>query len=83
MAKVAYKKKKAPLTSKLHLKLRTKIVKCFIWSIALYTAEIWTLQKADQKFLEGFEMWCRKMEKISGTNRVKNEEVLQSQEGKE
>jgi len=44
----------------------------------------WTLQKVDQKFLEGFEIWCwRRMEKISWTNHVKNEEVLQSQEGKE
>jgi len=31
----------------------------------------------DQKHLESFEMWCwRKMEKISWTNHVRNEEVL-------
>jgi hypothetical protein len=31
----------------------------------------------DQKYLESFEMWCwRRMEKISWTDRVRNEEVL-------
>ena len=31
----------------------------------------------DQKYLESFEMWCRKMmEKISWTDRVRYEEVL-------
>jgi hypothetical protein len=33
--------------------------------------------KTRQKQLEGFEMWCwRKMEKISWTDHVRNEEVL-------
>jgi hypothetical protein len=31
-----------------------------------YGAETWTLGKVDQKYMEGFEMWCwRRMEKIS------------------
>jgi hypothetical protein len=31
----------------------------------------------DQKYLESFEMWCwRRIEKISWTDRVRNEEVL-------
>jgi hypothetical protein len=43
----------------------------------LYGAEIWTLKKVEQKYLERFEMWCwRRMEKISWTDRVKNAEVL-------
>jgi hypothetical protein len=41
-------------------------------------AEIWILRKVDQKYLGIFEMWCwRRMEKISWTDRVRNEEVLQ------
>jgi len=44
----------------------------------VYSTEIWTLQKVDQKYLESFEMWCwRRMEKTSWTNCVKNEKVLQ------
>jgi hypothetical protein len=63
--------------SKLDLNLRKKLLKCYIWSIALYGAETWTLWKVDQKYLETFEMWCwRRMDKISWTNCVRNEEVL-------
>jgi hypothetical protein len=77
MAKAAFSKKKTLFTSKLELNLRKELVKCYIWSIALYGAEIWTLQKVDQKNLESFEMWCwRRMEKISWTGHAKNEEVL-------
>ena len=47
-----------------------KLLQCYIWNIALYGAETWTL-------LESFEMWCwRRMEKISWTDHVRNEEVL-------
>ena len=35
------------------------------------------LRAADQKYLERFEMWCwRRMEKISWTDHVRNEDVL-------
>jgi hypothetical protein len=61
----------------LDLNLRKKLVKCYIWSIALNDAETWTLRKVDQKFLGSFEMWCwRRMENMSCTDRVRNEEVL-------
>jgi len=77
MAKAAFNKKRALFTSTLDLKLRKKLVKCYIWSIALYGAESWTIRAVDQKHLESFEMWCwRRMEKISWTDRVRNEEVL-------
>jgi hypothetical protein len=43
----------------------------------LYGAETWALRKVDQKYLESFEIWCwRRMEKISWTDRVRNEDVL-------
>ena len=77
MAKAAFNKKRALFTSTLDLELRKKLVKCYVRSIALYGAETWTLRAADQKHLESFEMWWwRRMEKISGTDHVRNEEVL-------
>jgi len=77
MAKAAFNKKKSLFTSKLELNLRKKLVKCYIWSMALYGAETWTLRAAYQKYLGSFEMWCwRRMEKIIWTDHVKNEEVL-------
>jgi hypothetical protein len=63
MAKAAFNKKKTLFTSKLDLNLRKKLVKCYIWSVALHGAETWTLRKVDQKYLESFEMCCwRRME---------------------
>ena len=77
MAKAAFNKKNNLFTSKLDLNLRKKLVKCYVWSMALYGAETWTLRATDQKRLESFEMWCwRRMEKISWTDHVRNEEVL-------
>jgi len=83
MAKAAFnkkkkkKKKKTLFTSKLDLNLRKKLIKCYIWSMLCISAETWTLRVADQKYLDSFEMWCwRRMEKISWTDHVRNEEVL-------
>jgi len=69
MAKAAFNKKRTLFTSTMDLELRKKRVKCYVWSLALYGAETWTL--------ESFDIWCwRRMEMISGTNHVRNEEVL-------
>ena len=78
MTRAAFNKKKKTLfTSKLDINLREKLVKCYIWSMAFYGAETWMLWTADQKYLESFETWCwRRMEKISWTDHVRNEEVL-------
>jgi len=54
--------------------VRKKLVKCYIWSIALYGADTWTLRAVDQKHLESSGMWCwSKMEKIIWTDHVRNE----------
>jgi len=51
-------------------------MKCYIWNITLQGAETWIVRKVGQKYLERFEMCWRRREKISWTDRVKNE-VLQ------
>ena len=77
MAKAAFNRKSSLFTGTFILELRNKLVKCYIWSIALYGAETWTLRAVDQKHLESFKMWCcRRMEKISSTDHVRNGEVL-------
>jgi hypothetical protein len=76
MATAAFNRKRAFFTSTLDVKLRKKLVKCYIWSIALYGAVNWALRAVDQKHLESFEMWCwRRMEKIIWTDHVRNEDV--------
>jgi hypothetical protein len=54
MAKAAFNKKRALFTSTLDLELRKKLMKCYVWSIALYGVETWTLRAVVQKHLESF-----------------------------
>jgi hypothetical protein len=56
MAKVAFNKKRTLFTSTLDLELSKKLVKCYIWSIALYGAETWTLRAVDQKQMGSFKI---------------------------
>ena len=53
-----YSTRRRPFHQQIGLKFKKKLVKCEIWSIALYCAENWTLLKVDQKYLGSFEMWC-------------------------
>jgi hypothetical protein len=45
MAKAEFNKKMIVFTSKLYLELRKKVVKSYIWRIALYGTKTWTLRK--------------------------------------
>jgi hypothetical protein len=73
LTKVAFNNKWALFTSKMDLEMKKKLVKCYIWSIALYVAETWMLWAVDQKHVESFGMWCwRRLKKISWTNHVRN-----------
>jgi hypothetical protein len=75
MAKTAFNKK--ALRKKIGLKFVEETGKVLHLEIALYGAGTWTLWKVEQKYLISFEMWCwRRMEKISRTDSVRNEEVL-------
>jgi len=56
MAKAAFNKKRTHFARTLDLELRKKLVKCYVWSIALYGAETWTLRAVDQKNLESFKI---------------------------
>jgi hypothetical protein len=56
---------------KMDLVLRKKLLKCYIWSIALYDAETRTLREVDQIHPKCLEMWCwRRVDKISWTDQV-------------
>jgi hypothetical protein len=77
MAKAAFNKMRTVFTSKGDLELSKQLVSCYIGSIDFCGAETWTLRAVDQKNLESLEMWCwRRMEKISWTDRVRNDQVL-------
>ena len=56
IAKESFNIKISLLTSKVNIKIRKKLVRCYVWSILLYGSETWTLRKLKQKYLESIEM---------------------------
>jgi putative IMPACT (imprinted ancient) family translation regulator len=56
--KAAFNRKKALFTSKLDLDLRKKLIKCYIWSVAIYYIENWTFREIGQKYLESYKTCC-------------------------
>ena len=76
-AKRAFSKKYNLFTSKINLNVRKRFLKVYVWSVALYGSENWTIGVSEKKRLEAFEMWCyRRMLKIRRVDKVTNEEVL-------
>ena len=77
MAKAAFMRRGDLLRGNISKDLKKRMVKALVWSVALYCSETWTLRKDDVKCIQAFEMWIwRKMEKISWTAHVSNEEIL-------
>jgi hypothetical protein len=67
---------------RLDLSFKKKLMKCYIWNIAFYGAETWTLGKTYQKYLKRFDMrWGRRIE-VSWNDRVRSDEVLRRFEEK-
>jgi len=53
------------------------MVKTFVWSVASYGSETWTLQTEDIRRLEPFEMWIwRCMMKVPWIEHKTNVEIL-------
>ena len=57
------------------LKLKKKLMKCYIWIIVLYGADTSTLQAIEEKYLERSEIWYWRNLQISWTDHVEDEEV--------
>ncbi|CAH2234846.1 jg13248 [Pararge aegeria aegeria] len=50
----------------LSLPLRTRVLRCYVFSVLLYGVETWTLTEAQCKKIEAFEIWVyRRMLRIS------------------
>ena len=78
IAKEAFNRKISLLTSKLNIELRKELVRCYVWSIALYGSEIWTLRKLERNYSESFQLWrWRRLEKIKWSEKVTKEQFLE------
>ena len=65
-------------SNNLSLEVKKKLIKSYIWSVALYRSETWTLGKNEERVVNAFETGCwRRMLKIKWTDRITNDEVFQ------
>ena len=54
------------------------MVRCYVWSTALYGSETWPQTKLEQKYFKSFEMWCRrKIEEMKWSEKITNEQILE------
>ena len=79
LVKKAFTEKKSTLADrKLNIKLRTRLLKCYVWSVLLYGCESWTISSSCRKKLEAVEMWCyRRMMQMLWVKRISNEQILE------
>ncbi|KAJ4441426.1 hypothetical protein ANN_11281 [Periplaneta americana] len=62
----------------LEKELRKRLVKCFVWSVALYGERTWTLRRNEEKRIEAFEMWMwRRTVRVKWTDRIRNKIVFE------
>lgn len=62
---------------KINMKLKLRLLKCYIWSVLLHGVETWTISKKMEKRLEAYEMWLyRRIGRVSWTEKKTNKEVL-------
>lgn len=62
----------------LKVSTRVRLARCYVFSVLLYGVESWTLTQNTSNRLEAFEMWVyRRILRISWTDRISNERVLQ------
>ena len=60
------------------LDTKKQVPQTHVFPIESYGAECWVLKASDKKRLESFEMWCyRRVLRISWTEKITNEEVLE------
>jgi hypothetical protein len=56
-------------------KMKTKVIKNCIWSVAIHGPETWTLGKSGERVVNAFETWFwRRMLKMKWTDIITNDE---------
>ncbi|GFR74625.1 endonuclease-reverse transcriptase [Elysia marginata] len=79
MAKNTFSRMSKLLTNRrISFATRSRLTKCYVWSIFLHGFETWTLNASLERNIEALEMWlyCR-MARISWKEKKKNKEVLE------
>ena len=76
MAKSAFWECKEFMKRDIGMKLNTKLLKCYIWPVALYGCETWPFTKDIERRLNALDIWCyRRIFKTGWTEKIKNDEI--------
>jgi hypothetical protein len=77
-AKVMFSNKKQLLCmNNLSLEIEKMLTQIYIWSVALYGSDTWTLGKNEEKVINALEAWCwKRMLKIKWADRIMYDEVF-------
>jgi exonuclease III len=84
LSKQAFQKMSPVLKNRtISIDTKTRVLKCYVWSILLYGSECWTISKEMEKRLEATEMWfLRRMLNVPWTARETNESILKRTKSK-
>jgi len=79
LAKAAFEKLGSILkNNRVSMNTRLRVLNCYVLSILTYGSECWTISQRMEKQIEAAEMWfLRRMLRISWTERMSNQEVLE------
>ena len=59
------------------LPTKVHLVKAMVFPVFIYGCEIWTVNKAEHRRIDAFELWCwRRLLRIPGTARRSNQSIL-------
>ena len=61
------------------LKTKLQMVTSFVFPVAMYGCESWTIKKQERKRIDAFELWCwRRVLRIPWTARQTNKSVIET-----
>ena len=60
------------------LPTKVHLVKAMVFPVVMYGCESWTVQKAEHRRIDAFELWCwRRLLRVPWTARRSNQSILQ------
>ena len=59
------------------LPTKVRLVKDMVFPVVIYGCESWTVNKAEHRRIEAFELWCwRSLLRVPWTARISNQSIL-------
>ena len=60
-----------------NLSTKVHLVKAMVFPVVMYGCESWTIQKAERRRIDGFELWCwRSLLRVPWNARRSNQSIL-------